>query len=99
MTLEIFLFGVIIVSILVGLVTEAVKKIREDNGKKYRANLTAGLASIILSVGVSIAYVILTDTPMDANMIIYIVALVFISWLGAMIGFDKIKEAISQLKE
>ena len=31
-------------------------------------------------------------------MAVYLIALVFLSWLSAMVGYDKVMQAISQIK-
>ena len=83
------------VSILVGLTVEAVKKILGD--RKYPTNIIAGIVSIVLSVVVGIFYCILTSTPITAIIIIYLIALVFFSWLCAMLGYDKVVQTLTQI--
>ncbi len=98
MTLQIFLLGLLIVSTLTGLVTEAVKKWLVERNKTYHANALAGYMAIIISVAIGVAYVILTETAFNAQMAVYLIALVFLSWLSAMVGYDKVIQAISQFK-
>lgn len=98
MTLQIFLLGLLIVSTLTGLVTEAIKNLLTESGKTYRANALAGIVSVILSVVVGVAYLILTATAFSAQMAVYLIALIFLSWLSAMVGYDKVIQAISQFK-
>ncbi len=50
MTLEIFLTGLLLVSILTGLVTEAIKRICEEQNKKYYSNTIAGIVAVVLAV-------------------------------------------------
>lgn len=96
--METFLLGLLIVSTFTGLATEAVKKILTENNISYRANTLAGICALILSVVVGISYVLLTNSTFTTEVIIYIVGLVFMSWLCAMIGYDKVVQAISQFK-
>lgn len=98
MTLEVFLLGLLIVSTLTGLVTEAVKKWLEERGKKYHANALAGYCAVGLSVAIGAAYIIFTGSAVNAQMAVYLIALVFLSWLSAMVGYDKVIQAISQFK-
>lgn len=95
---NIFLIGLFIVSILTGLTTEAIKKLMSEYGKEYRANTLAGVVSAILSIGVGSAYIVLKGVSFDAISIIYLIALIFMSWLCAMVGYDKVIQAISQFK-
>lgn len=98
MTLEIFLLILLIISALTGLVTEALKKCFEESKKKYSSNLIAGIAAVSLSVGVGAAYIILTGAILNEKMAVYLIALIFLSWLSAMVGYDKVVQVISQLK-
>ena len=99
MTFEIFLMLLFVVSTLTGLFTEGIKKFLQEKGKAYRANALAGYVAIALSVLVSIGYIILTNSAFGTQMLVYVVALVLLSWLAAMIGYDKIVQTISQFKK
>ena len=95
---EIFLLGLLIVSVFTSLTTEAIKKIMAENkGKKY-ANTIAGIVAAVLSICVGSGYVIFNNVAFTAQIVIYIVALVFMSWLCAMVGYDKVVEQIKKLK-
>jgi uncharacterized membrane protein YoaK (UPF0700 family) len=98
MNLEIFLAGLLIVATATSLVTEAIKNWLSERNKTYYANALAGYVSVILSVLVGIAYVILTDTAINAHIVVYLIALILASWLSAMVGYDKVKQAITQFK-
>lgn len=97
-TLQVFMLGVLITSTLTGLATEAVKKILTEYGKNYYANTLAGIVSLILSLAVGIGYILTFNVSFTAQTIVCLVSLVFISWLCAMIGYDKVVQAISQFK-
>lgn len=99
MTLHIFLLGLLIVSTFTSLVTEGIKKWLQERNKKYYANALAGYVAIGLSVLVTIGYTILTETMFDVKMAVYLVALMILSWLSAMCGYDKVIQAISQFKK
>lgn len=98
MTFEIFLLGLLVVSVLTSLFTEAIKKWLQERDKTYYPNALAGYVSIGLSIAVGIAYIIITGTAINAQMAVYLVALVLLSWLCAMVGYDKVIQAISQFK-
>ncbi len=99
MNFEIFLLGLLIVSTLTGLFTEAIKAWLLERGKKYYSNALAGYVAVGLSVLVSSGYVILTETALNAKMAVYLIALILLSWLAAMVGYDKVIQAISQFKK
>ena len=98
MTLSVFLMLLLMVSTFTGLVTEALKKWMLERDKKYHANALAGYVAAVLAVAASVAYVILAGAAVNAQMAGYLVALVFLSWLAAMVGYDKVIQAISQFK-
>lgn len=98
MSYEIFLLGLLVVSTLTGLCTESIKIWLADHKIKYHANTLAGYVALVLSVGVMAAYIILTGAAINAQMAVYLIALMLLSWLSAMIGYDKVIQAISQFK-
>lgn len=98
MTLEVFLLILLIVSTLTGLVTEAIKKWLQERDKNYYANALAGYVAVAMSVAVGVAYIILVQAVFNAQMAVYLIALVFLSWLSAMVGYDKVVQAISQFR-
>ena len=97
-SLHVFMLGVLITSTMTGLATEAIKKILTEYNKSYYANTLAGIVSVILSVAIGVGYMTLSNVSFTSQSIIYLVALVFISWLCAMVGYDKVVQAISQFK-
>lgn len=99
MNFEIFLLGLLIVSTLTGLFTEAIKAWLQERGKKYYSNALAGYVAVGLSVLVSSGYAILTEAALNAKMAVYLIALILLSWLAAMVGYDKVIQAISQFKK
>ena len=97
-SLEVFLFGLLITSTLTTLVTEALKSICNENNLKYRANTMAGVVALVLSVAIGAGYIIATGSAFNAQLLVCLVAQVFMSWLCAMVGYDKVVQAISQFK-
>lgn len=98
MTFEVALFLLLVVATMTGLVTEAVKKVLQEGNISYRPNLLAGGVAVVLSAAAGWAYMILTETVLNGQMAVYLVALVFLSWLSAMVGYDKVIQTISQIK-
>lgn len=98
MNLEVFLLLLLIVSTFTALVTEAVKKWLAERNKTYHANALAGYVAIILSIAVCAGYVVLVKAAITSQLAVYLTALIFLSWLSAMVGYDKVIQAISQFK-
>lgn len=95
---EVFLMGLLATSVLTGLVTEAIKKIMDEHNKTYRANTLAGLVSVVLSAAIGAGYVVMTGVSLNSQLMVCLIALVLMSWLCAMVGYDKVIQAISQFK-
>jgi hypothetical protein len=88
-----------IVSAFTGLVTEAVKKIMDELKIKYYSNVLACIVSVLLSAGLGIAYVLITDAAFTKPTIVYIAALAFISWLCATHGYDTVIGQFKNIKK
>lgn len=95
---ETFLVIMLITSTMTGLVTQAIKVIFNEHNITYRANTLAGVIAAILSAAIGIGYCVITDMAFTTHIIVCLVALVFLSWLGSMVGYDKVVQAISQFK-
>lgn len=87
-----------VVSTLTGLVTEAVKRILAEYNVAYKANTLSGLVALITSAIVGLGYVVLASIAVTSQTIVCLVALVLMSWLCAMIGYDKVVQVIGQFK-
>lgn len=98
MTVAAMAAGLAIVSVLAGLVTEAVKKICENRGSDCPENLTAGCASVVLAV-VYGAVISVTGGGWTAQSIVCTIVLAILSWLCSMLGYDKVTQTIAQLAE
>ena len=83
---------------MTGLCTESIKIWLTEQHKKYHANALAGYVALALSVAVGTAYIILTESAINAQMAVYLIALMLLSWLSAMVGYDKVIQAISQFR-
>ena len=96
--IEVFMLGLLVVSTLTSLVTEAIKKILSERGITYYANTLVGVVATVLSAAIGVAYVFLTGVGFTAQTIVYIIMMVFISWLCSMVGYDKVIQAIKQFR-
>jgi biotin transporter BioY len=98
MTLDTFLMGLLLASTLTGLCTEAIKTLLTEHNIKYYSNTLAGIVALVLSASLGICYLIITDTLVTAQITVYLVALTFMAWLCAMVGYDKVIQAIAQFR-
>ena len=99
MTVEIFMILLTFFSTLTSLATEAVKKVLDGTEVNLPSNIIALIASVLVAgFGMSIFYV-LNDYDWNAVNIVSIALMMLANWLGAMLGYDKIKQIITQFKK
>lgn len=98
MTLHIFLIMLLACSILTSLTVEGIKKMF-TNGESRKANILAAIVAIVLALIIGIGYAVIYAVVIDVQYIVFIVALCFLSWLCAMVGYDKVVQAIAQIME
>lgn len=96
---EIIMLGLLIISTVTGLVTEAVKKVLKEYNVKCRTNSLTGIVAAILSTAISIGYVVVNSIEFTPQVIVYMIAMIFMSWLCSMVGYDKVVQTISQFKQ
>ena len=99
MTIEIFIIGLTACSLFTGLLTEAMKKMLNDANKDYKSNILAAICSVIVSVIVIVAYALITSTAITVPFVTSCVLLVILSWLCAMVGYDKVIQTIAQIMQ
>ena len=97
MNVEVFVEMLFGISLFTGLFTEAFKTIFDENGFKYSSNILAGVIAIILSIFSTVAYVIFNEITFDTSWFLCLISLMGLSWLSAMVGFDKVVQTIKQL--
>ena len=86
-----------IISAFTTLATEGVKKLLDANDCTYNSNILAGIVAIVLSAAYGIGYTIISGAAVTAALVIYYLCMCFLSWLCAMVGYDKVKQAIEQV--
>lgn len=97
-SIDVFLIGLMIVSTLTGLVTEAIKKMLAEYNKNCYSNTLAAIVATGLSVAVGVGYVLMMNIGFTTGNIVCIIALTFMSWLCSMVGYDKVVGVIKQFK-
>lgn len=87
-----------LISALTSLTVEAIKKLLNGKEIKYSSNLIAAIVSVILTVAISIGYIIYESIEVNPQIVVTIIALIYLSFLSATVGFDKVKQLINQIK-
>lgn len=90
--------AVALIAALTTATVEALKKLLDDKKISYSPNALAAVVSIILALASSAGYLIYTGTAFSWKILVVIVAIAYLSFLSAMIGFDKLKQMLAQLK-
>lgn len=84
-----------IIAVLTSLTVEAIKKLLGE--RKYSANLLAAIVAVVLTIAVSAGYLIYYSIALTPQIVVVIIALVFLSFLVSMVGYDKVIQMIHQL--
>ncbi len=97
MTIQVFLILLTLFSTLTGLFTEGIKKFFDGLNVKYASNIIVLVSAILVGGLGTPAYYVFMSIPFTTINIICIPLMVVVNWLGAMVGYDKIKQAILQI--
>lgn len=88
-----------LISVLTTLTTECVKTFCKKADKPYVSNIIATISAVIISGVCCVAYpVIMKQAELNAQLIFQAVIMAFFSILCATLTFDKVKQALEQLK-
>ena len=87
---ETFMLGLLIVSTLTSLVTEAIKKILSERGITYYSNTLAGVIATVMSAAIGVGYVVLTGVGSTAQTSGCLLMMGFARWFCSMGGYDTV---------
>lgn len=87
-----------VISVLTSLTVEAIKKILDEKKKEYASNLLAVIVAVILTAALCIGYILYNGISFTTQTIVIMVALVFLSFLSATVGYDKVRQLLEQLR-
>lgn len=86
------------VSLLTNLTVEGIKKLLDGTNAKYSSNVLAAILSTILSGAVCAIYLIMNDIGFSVKIGVEIVVLMYLGFLVATIGYDKVIQTLKQLQ-
>lgn len=98
MTINVFLMLLTAFSILTSLFTEAEKKLLESLKISYASNVLVLISSVVVGGLGMAAFFIFNNIDFTTTNTICIFLMMASNWLVAMVGYDKVKQAITQLK-
>lgn len=85
------------ISALTTLTVEGIKKILDEKQIHYSSNSLAIIVAFVLTFVGSVLYIIYFNVPVTAQIVVIVICLVFLSFLIATVGYDKVKQLIEQL--
>lgn len=94
LSLEMFLWLLLVGSMFASLFTEALKKALPN----ISSNIVALFCAFVIGALGMIAAFILMDISFNAKSITSIIIMAFLIWLGSMVSYDKLMQTISQIK-
>lgn len=98
MTVELFLVLLTVLSVLTSLFTEGIKKFLDSMKLEYASNILVLIVAVLVGgIGTAVFY-LWNDIAFTSLNIICLFLMVCANWLGAMIGYDKVTQAIKQIK-
>lgn len=98
MTSEFLVSALALISVLTSLTVEAIKKILNERNVKYSSNLLAAMVAVVLTMASAIGYVIYNSLTVTPKVVVVIIAMMFLSFLGSTVSFDKVKQLFLQIK-
>jgi len=99
MTAEMFLILLTAFSTITSLATEAVKKLLDKMELTYASNIIVLIVSSLVGGLGTIGYYIINNTEVTAANVACVVIMMVANWLGSMVGYDKVRQAITQFKK
>lgn len=92
--LQLFIMLYVAFSAISVLLTEALKKATHET---IANNILALIVALVVGGGGSVIAYIFLGVAFTVTSILLIVVMVIAVWMGAMIGYDKVKQLISQI--
>lgn len=98
MTVEMCLIILAVCATATSLLTEGIKKILNKKKVKYSSNTLVFFVALIVGCGVTALYYVNYQVSFNALNSVYLALMGVANWIGAMLGYDKVKQAILQTK-
>lgn len=97
MTVETFLILLTALSIVTGLVTEGMKKLFDSVQAVYASNIMALCVAVVVGGAGTAIFYIVNGIAFTSLNVICLILMMGANWLGAMLGYDKVIQAINQI--
>jgi len=99
MSISLFMIIFFICTVLTPLLTQAIKMIFINFKAAYVSNIIVLVTSLFVSVFVVVFVYLSQSIPFTLLNVFYIIFMFIANWLGSMIGYDKVRQAFTQIAE
>lgn len=86
-------------AVFTSLITQGIKVLLDDQKVAYSSNVIAAVVSVVLAVTIPIGHTLYSDGGFSLQLVIQIIVLAVLSWLCAMLGYDKVLQALAQIRK
>ena len=97
MTATVFLIILAACAAVTSLVTEGIKKFLDEQSIAYASNVLVLIVAVIVGCGTTVLYYINYQVPFTALNSVYLALMGIANWLGATLGYDKVRQTIAQI--
>lgn len=88
-----------LISVLSSLATEGTKKLLDETHLKYSCNVLASIVSVFVTLGVQLYVSMPNVSQIGYKELSETFALMFLSFLTATVGYDKVAQLLGQMKK
>lgn len=97
MTVTVFLIILTACAAITSLLTEGIKKFLDEQKVTYASNVLVLIIAVVVGCGATVLYYINYQVPFTALNSVYLALMGVANWLGATLGYDKVRQTIAQI--
>ena len=97
MTITAFMVILTACAAATSLLTEGIKKLLDGMRVKYASNILVLFVAVIVGCGATALYYITLEVPFTALNCVYLALMGVANWLGATLGYDKVRQTAAQI--
>ena len=97
MTVTAFLIILASSAAITSLLTEGIKKFLDEQKVTYASNILVLAIAVVVGCGATVIYYVNYQIPFSALNSVYLALMGVANWLGATLGYDKVRQTIAQI--
>lgn len=97
MTVTAFLIILASSAAITSLLTEGIKKFLDEQKVTYASNILVLAIAVVVGCGATMIYYVNYQIPFTALNSVYLALMGIANWLGATLGYDKVRQTIAQI--